>query len=69
MRRRFVDTTVYEARNMQRDGNIDFGYWHDKSNEEKLSAASQMTAVAFKEPLFARKKVDRTIFSARKRTP
>ena len=69
MRRKLVDATVYEARNMQRDGNIDFGYWHDKSNEQKLNAASQMIAVAFKEPLFARKKVDRTIFSARKQNP
>ena len=67
MQRKFVDTTVYSARSMQKDGNIDFGYWHDKSHEEKLSAAANMIAVAFQEPLFLTKKVDRSIFSARKR--
>jgi hypothetical protein len=24
---------------MSKDGNIDFGYWFDKTNEEKLAAA------------------------------
>jgi hypothetical protein len=67
MRKRFVDTTIYEARNMRKDGNIDHGYWHDKSNDEKLEAAFQMIVVAFREPLFRTKKVDRNIFSARKR--
>jgi hypothetical protein len=67
MRKRLIDTTVYGARNMQKDGNIDYGYWHDKSNEEKLKAAFHMIVVAFREPLFKTKKVDRAIFSARKR--
>lgn len=67
MQRKFVDTTVYSARNMKKDGNIDFGYWHDKSHEEKLKAAASMIAVAFQEPFFLTKKVDRSIFSARKR--
>lgn len=66
MRRKFVDTTMYEARNMEKDGNIDFGYWHDKTVEEKLSAAAQMIAVAFNEPLFTTRKIDRTIFTVRK---
>jgi hypothetical protein len=66
MRRKFVDTTVFEARNMAKDGNIDFKYWHDKTIEEKLRAAAQMIAVAFDEPLFTTRKIDRTIFSARK---
>ena len=67
MRRNFVDTSIYRARKMGKDGNIDFGFWHDKSNEEKLKAAFHMIAVAFNEPLFGSKKVDRTIFYARKR--
>lgn len=66
MRRKYVDTTVFEARNMERDGNIDFGYWHDKTIEEKLKAAAKMIAVAFNEPLFTARKVNRSIFSARK---
>ena len=66
MHRKFVDTTVFKARNMEKDGNIDFGYWHDKTIEEKLRAAAQMIAVAFNEPLFTTKKVDRTIYSIRK---
>lgn len=67
MQRKYVDVSVYSARNMLKDGNIDFGYWHDKSNEEKLQAAASMIAIAFQEPLFLTKKVDRTIFSAKKR--
>jgi predicted RNA polymerase sigma factor len=68
MRRKFVDTTVFEARNMAKDGNIDFAYWHDKTIEERLGAAAQMIAVAFNEPLFTTKKIDRTLYSARKRS-
>jgi len=68
MRRKFVDTSIYEARNMKKDGNIDFGYWHDKTIEEKLRAAAQMIAVAFNEPFFVTKKIDRTIYSVRKQS-
>ena len=66
MHRKFVDTGTFEARNMEKDGNIDLGYWHDKTIEEKLRAAAQMIAVAFNEPFFLSKKIDRNIFSARK---
>lgn len=66
MKRNYVDITVYGPRNMEKDGNIDFGYWHDKSIEEKLKAAVKMIAAAFQEPFFVSKKVDRTIYSARK---
>ena len=68
MHRKFLDTTVVEARNMAKDGNIDFGYWHDKTIEEKLRAAASMISVAFKEPNFATKKMDKTIFSVRKQS-
>ncbi len=67
MPRIYLDTTAFQARNMEKDGNIDFKYWHDKTIEEKLSAAAQMIAIAFKEPLFPTTKLDRTLFSARKR--
>ncbi|MBY0482373.1 MAG: hypothetical protein K2Q21_13520 [Chitinophagaceae bacterium] len=53
---------------MSKDGNIDFGFWFDKTNEEKLSAAARMIEVAFQEPMFLKKKVDRQIFSARKQS-
>ena len=67
MHRKFVDTGTFEARNMEKDGNIDLGYWHNKTIEERLRAAAQMTAVVYNEPLFITKKVDRTIFSAGKK--
>ena len=66
MQRKFVDISVYSVRSMQKDGNIDFKYWHDKSNEERLIGAASMISAAFSEPFFLNKKVDRTIFSARK---
>jgi hypothetical protein len=66
MKRRFVDTSVFKASKMERDGNIDYGYWFDKTNEERLKAAAVMIAVAFQEPDFLKGKVDRTIFSCRK---
>lgn len=68
MNRKFLDTTFFEARKMEIDGNIDYQYWFDKSAEEKLQAASTMIAVAFKEPNFLKTKVDKTIFSSRKHT-
>jgi predicted RNA polymerase sigma factor len=66
MRRKYLDTTVFEARNLMQDGNIDYQFWHDKTIEEKLQAAAQMIEIAFREPNFTAKKIDRTIFSARK---
>jgi hypothetical protein len=58
MKRRYVDIEHYQSRNMAEDGNIDYCFWHDKTPEE--------TSVAFREPDFFKKRVDRTIFSARK---
>lgn len=66
MSRKFLDTSVFKARNMEKDGNIDFQYWQNKTIDEKLLAAAQMIAVAFKEPLFTTTKMDRSIFSIRK---
>ncbi len=67
MPRKYLDTTAFQARNREKDGNIDFKYWHDKTIEEKLRAAAHMIAVAFQQPLFLTTKLDRTLFSARKR--
>jgi hypothetical protein len=66
MKRRYVDVGVFESRNMVSDGNVDYKYWFNKTNNQRVEAASVMTAVAFREPDFLKKKVDRTIFSARK---
>ena len=66
MRKVFLDRTFFEARNMEKDGNIDNNYWHNKTVEEKLQAAAIVTAAAFGEPDFLKKKVDRTIYTSRK---
>ncbi len=52
MERMYVDIKVYGSRNMLNDGNVDYKYWFNKSNEERLHAAAVMTSVAFKEPDF-----------------
>ncbi len=61
-----MDKTVFKAYKMGYEGNIDFQYWFNKSNNEKLKAAAVMIAVAFNEPDFLMKKVDRTVYSSRK---
>ncbi len=66
MKRKYVDLNVYESRNLVNHGNVDYRYWFNKSNEERLHAAGIMTSVAFREPDFFKKKVDRTFFSSRK---
>jgi len=66
MRRKYVDIDITQSRNLEKDGNIDFKYWHDKSNNDKLRAAGIMTSVAFNEPDFFKKRMDKTVFSARK---
>ncbi len=66
MARKFVDIAFYESRNMSRDGNIDKGYWLNKTIEERLGAATRMIEVAFGEPHFLTKKCNRNTFSARK---
>ena len=55
-----------QARKMSKDGNVDFRYWFDKSITERLAAAAQMIAVAYREPLFLTRKIDRSKYSARK---
>jgi hypothetical protein len=62
MPRRFIDVPVFSARNMAKEGNIDFRYWFDKTNEERLSAATCMIEIAFQEPLLLRKNVTEKFF-------
>ncbi len=64
--RKFIDVNAIEARNMQKDGNVDFRYWFDKSISERLKGAATMNAAAFGEPDFIKGKVDRTIYSSKK---
>jgi hypothetical protein len=66
MTRKFVDLEYFRAGKMERDGNIDFRYWHDKTINERLEASARMIEVAFREPDFLIKKVDRTIINIRK---
>lgn len=68
MKRRFVDTSVFSVRKMEEDGNIDRGYWLSKTSIERLVAAARMIEVAFQEPSFLSKKVDRSIINIRRRT-
>jgi hypothetical protein len=61
-----VDKTFFKASKLEVKGNSDYQYWFDKSIEERLAASIIMTGVSFREPDFMKKKIDRTIFSARK---
>ena len=67
MKRTFVDIETYSSRNMNKDKNIDYQYWFDKSIEEKLSASISMIEVSFNAKNFIKQKVDRNILSSYKR--
>jgi hypothetical protein len=67
MKRAFVDIETYSSRNMNKDKNIDYQYWFDKSIEEKLSASISMIEVSFNTKNFVKQKVDRNILSSYKR--
>ena len=66
-RRKFVDITELGLRKMEKDGNIDLGFWHGKSQEQRIEAAVTMIKASFQEPDFIHKKVDKSIISLRKR--
>ena len=67
MPRKFVDTSIIEIRNMEKDGNIDRSFWHSSTIQERLKAAATMISVAFQEPNFLKQKVDRTYIEMKKR--
>lgn len=62
MKRRYVDIEIFESRNMLRNGNIDFGYWHNTPPVERLHAAGVMIAAAFSEPDFYTKRMKKLFF-------
>lgn len=61
-----MDKSFFSASKLEDQGNADYQYWFDKSVEERLAAAAIMIAVAFREPDFIKKMVDRTVFMAGK---
>ncbi len=48
------------------DTKLAYGFWHYKTNKEKLRAAGIMTAITYNEPDFFTKRIDKTFFLARK---
>ena len=66
MSRKFVDLSVIHFRNMENEGNIDNGFWHDKSIFQRLEAAISMIKAAYQEKDFVKGKVDRQLISMRK---
>ncbi len=66
--RKFVDVSDVGFRKMELDGNIDKGFWNHQSLVQRLDAAINMIMVAYQEPDFTYKRVDRTVFSFRKRS-
>lgn len=68
MPRKFVDTSIVEMRNMDKDGNIDRSFWHSSTIQERLRAATTMISVAFQAPNFLTQKVDRTYIVLKKRS-
>lgn len=66
MSRKFVDLSVIHFRNMENEGNIDKGFWHDKSIFQRLEAAVSMIKAAYQEKDFVKGKVDRRLISMRK---
>lgn len=67
MPRKFVDISIVEMRNMEKQGNIDRLFWHSSTIQERLKAAATMISIAFQEPNFLKQKVDRTYIVIKKR--
>lgn len=61
-----MDKSYFSASKLEQQGNADYQYWFDKSVEERLAAAVIMISVAFREPDFMKKLVDRTVYMAGK---
>jgi hypothetical protein len=66
--RKFVDMAELGLKKMETRGNIDLGYWHNKTIAQRLEGAITLIKVAYQEPDFIHKKVDRTALSFRKRS-
>jgi hypothetical protein len=66
MSRKFVDLSVVHRRNMGKEGNIDNGFWHNKSISQRLEAAITMIQAAYQDTNFVKGKVNRQLISMRK---
>ena len=66
MSRKFVDLSVVHSRNMEKERNIDNGFWLDKSIPQRLEAAITMIEVAYQDIHFVKRKVNRQLISMRK---
>jgi hypothetical protein len=66
MLRKLVDISVLHKRKIEEEGNIDNGFWHDKSIQQRLNAAITMIQVAYQDINFVKGKVDRQLISMRK---
>ena len=53
---------------MDKDGNIDYQFWFNKTIEEKLTASIAMIEASYNTKDFVNQKVDRKIISSYKRT-
>lgn len=63
---KLVDIEYFRVGKMEKDGNIDFRYCHDKTIDERIEASAKMIEVAFRKPDFLTKKVDQTIINIRR---
>lgn len=61
-----LDRTSFKAGNHQSASN-NYDYWKDKSLNERLQAANYLISVAYNYPYDVPPRMDRNIFSARKR--
>ncbi len=52
---------------MGKEGNIDSGFWHDKSIPQRLEATITMIQVAYQDINFVKGKVNRQLISMRKK--
>jgi len=67
MKRTYVDVDTYASRNMDKDRNIDYQFWFNKTIEEKLMASIAMIEASYNTKDFVNQKVDRNILSSYKR--
>ena len=68
MKRTYVDVDTYASRNMDKDRNIDYQFWFNKTIEEKLIASIAMIEASYNTKDFVNQKVDRKIISSYKRS-
>ena len=55
-----------QKQGVEKEGNIDNGYWHNKSIPQRLEAAITMIEVAYQDIHFVKGRVNRQLISMRK---